>query len=258
MSPDYMVLYFIHGYGHIIIEGKYYDIHAGDVFLVNPTELFHCTIQQGKYHERIVLHIETKFTKSLPYDTSILFSVLDKREKGSKNCIPAKIVSNHAIDKQLLEILNLLQNPQPLYDILAVCKVTELLVQLNQLPPFAEPKTNATITDSSLPEKVLAYLNIHFSENISVVSVAKEFSIHESYLLHVFKEHTGMSLWNYVILRRLHAFNDLLRQGHEIEASCYRVGFQNYSNFFRLYKKYICMTPIQFKRKLQSDTPSGN
>lgn len=253
MSPDYMLLYFIHGSGNIKIEGKHYDIHPGDVFLVNPAELFHCTINQNEYHERIVLHVNTHFLKMLPYDTSTLFSVFDDREKGTGNRISSRIVAEYGIDKQFLEILQLLQNPEPLNDILALCKVTELLAQLNRLSCYSDTESYIKTAECSLAEQILVYLNIHFSENISVSSVAEVFSINQSHLLHIFKERTGMSLWNYVILRRLHLFNELLQKEHSIETSCYLVGFQNYSNFFRLYKKYMGMTPMQFKKKLLSD-----
>jgi len=75
--------------------------------------------------------------------------------------------------------------------------------------------------------------------------------MNSSYLSHLFKDRVGMSLWNYVILRRLHRFNDLLQNGCSIEQACYEVGFQNYANFFRLYKKHMGLTPTQYKKQLQ-------
>lgn len=250
LCPDYMLFYFIHGSGTIKIEGKHYDIHPGDVFLTNPSELFHCTVNHGEYHQRMVLHINGQFLKTLPCDNSPLFSVFDDRDKGVGNCIPAAVVSAHGLDRQLLQILQLVQNPDPTNDILAICSIAALLAQLNRLPGH---KAAEKVPESSLPEQILLYLNEHFSEKISVSSVAEVFNINQSHLLHLFKEHTGMSLWNYVILRRLHLFNELLRQEHSMEEACYRVGFQNYSNFFRLYKKYMGITPMQFKKQLLAD-----
>ena len=61
-----------------------------------------------------------------------------------------------------------------------------------------------------------------------------------------------MPLWTYVILRRIQRFNELLQQGCAAEEASRRVGFQNYSNFFRLYKKYERMTPAEYKKQLRS------
>ena len=36
------------------------------------------------------------------------------------------------------------------------------------------------------------------------------------------------------------------------EEAAYRVGFTNYSNFFRLYKKYMGLTPLEFKQHAYS------
>ena len=106
--------------------------------------------------------------------------------------------------------------------------------------------------DSSLIDEILVYINQHYKGDISITVIAEKFGIHKSYLSHLFTQNVGMSLWNYVILRRINAFNDLLRKGLSIEEAAYQVGFQNYSNFFRLYKKHTGMTPMQFKKQLQA------
>ena len=253
LCPDYMLFYFIHGNGSFKIEGQHYDIHPGDVFLTNPAELFHCTVDHEDYHERIVLHISERFLETLPYDTAPLFSVFHHRQKGHSNRIPANIVRESGMDGQFLELLRLVQTPDAANDILALCKVAELLVMLNRLSRDKDADTASSEPEGTLPEQVLVYLNNHFTENLSVSSVAEAFNVNESHLLHIFKDYTGMSLWNYVILRRLHLFNELLRQEFSIEEVCYRAGFQNYSNFFRLYKKYMEMTPRQFKKQILSD-----
>ena len=60
-----------------------------------------------------------------------------------------------------------------------------------------------------------------------------------------------VSPWNYVILRRLQRANDWMCQGYSAEEACYRVGFDNYANFFRLYKKHTGISPSQFKKQIR-------
>ncbi|MBQ3252415.1 MAG: helix-turn-helix domain-containing protein [Oscillospiraceae bacterium] len=245
-----MLIWFIRGSGSIKVEGKHYDIQEGDIVLLSPHELYHCTVNSDSYHERIVLYVNESILDGFPFDTEGVFDAFTKRDKGNGNLIPAEAVQSVEADKTLTTLLKLFQAPTPTGKLLSVCKVIELLIQLKQviMPSIQEPLTHA----SSLIDEILVYINQHYKEDIDVSGIAEVFNIHKSYLSHLFTQHVGMSLWNYVILRRLHAFNDLLRKGQSIEESSYMVGFQNYSNFFRLYKKHTGMTPMQFKKQLQS------
>ena len=52
-----MLIWFIRGTGSIKVEGKHYEIREGDIVLLSPHELYHCTVNSDVYHERIVLYI---------------------------------------------------------------------------------------------------------------------------------------------------------------------------------------------------------
>lgn len=245
-----MLIWFIHGSGCIKVEGRHYDIAEGDIILLSPHELYHCTVDSNSYHERIVLYVNESILDGFPYDTDGVFDVFNKREKGSCNLIPAEAVCSAGANVTLSSLLKLFQTPTTTSKLLCVCKVIELLIQLKEItiPSDREPLPHG----SSLIDEILVYINQHYKEDIDVSDIATVFNIHKSYLSHLFTQHVGMSLWNYVILRRIHAFNDLLRKGLSIEEASYQVGFQNYSNFFRLYKKHTGMTPMQFKKQLQA------
>ena len=105
------------------------------------------------------------------------------------------------------------------------------------------------IKESHLINNLIAYINQNFNRDISLEEISKEFYIDKFYISRLFKEQVGVTIWNYVIFRRLTAFNDLICADTSIEDAYMRVGFQNYSNFFRLYKKHMNMTPSQFKKK---------
>ena len=244
-----MLIWFIHGTGSIKVEGKHYDISEGDIVVLSPHELYHCTVDGNSYHERIVLYVSETILEGFPCETDSIFDVFTKREKGNGNLIPAASVRSVGADNTLTSLLKLFQAPTNTGKLLSLCKVIELLIQLKEvaIPSDQEPLPH----DSTLIDEILVYINQHYKEAIDVTSIAAVFNIHKSYLSHLFTQNVGMSLWNYVILRRIHAFNDLLRKGLSIEEASYQVGFQNYSNFFRLYKKHTGMTPMQFKKQLQ-------
>ena len=242
-----MLIYFLHGRGNIKIEGNRYNLSDGDAVLLNPGELFHCTVDDHVYHERIVLYFKESVFNALPFDTVGLFEPFYARSKGVGNLVPAPVMQDTGLSQKLEQLLGIITQQDSHSNLLSFCSVLESLALLNKADlPLQEQRTQKSHVD-----KVLSYINTHFADSISIEDIAGTLGINKSYLSHLFKERVGMSPWNYVILRRLNHFNDLLQRGESIEQACYDVGFQNYSNFFRLYKKHMGITPMQYKKQLQ-------
>ncbi len=243
-----MFYYFMKGAGNIKIEGRTYDIEEGDIILINPSELYRCEICNSIFHERIVLRINHSILDNFSDDASDLITPFYTRTKGFRNLVLAKAAEETGIQNLFQEVFTLAKGMSPCENVLAVCKTIELISRLVNLlratDNIKEPKTENPIINA-----VLSFLNNHFCNKISVNSVAKTFNINESYLLHLFKKHVGMSLWNYVTYKRLNYFNDLICQNFSIEEAYLMSGFQNYSNFFRLYKKHMNITPSEFKQQ---------
>lgn len=245
LNANRMLLYIIHGSGNIIVGDTAYQIQAGDMIVTDSTELFHFSVDPRIYHERLTLHIDPQFWDKFPCNTAPLFRVFTDRKKGEGNLIPAEIVKSSGLIETLDELFAAVQQPGPARDILALDKLIQLLNLLDKIGTTVDARS---AQKDSLLHQVLRYLNEHCTEDISVDMVATQFHITPSYFAHWFKKHTGLSPWNYVILRRLRRANALIVQGASAEEACYQVGFDNYANFFRLYKKHTGLSPSQFKK----------
>ncbi len=250
-SSNYIIIYFHCGNGRIKIEGRSYIIREGDMIIINPSEIFQFSVDGGSYHERLTLSVNEALIKDFPYDCSSLFSPFYKREKGVGNRISAQRARDMGLDSLMLEILDCIKSPEPSQKALSFCKTIEFLVRLGGIVKPDESYNDESEGRHPLINSVLVYLNLHFKENISIEDVAGEFNIDKSYLSHLFKEQVGMSLWTYVVLRRIQQVNALMRRCESVEQACYGAGFQNYSNFFRLYKKYMKIAPTEYKKQLK-------
>lgn len=96
--------------------------------------------------------------------------------------------------------------------------------------------------------KVLEYLNIHFREKIKVDSLSKSSRMSRSNFLRVFKLMTGVSPLQYV----LHLAHQLrlpriaeTRRG--ITEIAYDSGFEDSNYFSRTFRKFIGMTPREYR-----------
>ena len=246
LGGDHMMFYFLHGSGQVKAEGKTYQFSDGDVVILSATELFHCMVDKDVYHERIVLHINEAFLKEFSSDISGLLDIFKEREPGSGNLIPADAVQSTGLAMVMEEMLKLAQRNGTYRDVMIICQIVKALSLLEGIGGHVAG--GRELTENPLVDKVIGYINRNYHKDITMESMAEEFNISSSYMSHLFKEHTGLPLWKYVILRRIQQFNLLTEQGWSIEAACYKVGFKNYSNFFRLYRKYMGMSPAQFRR----------
>lgn len=241
-------IYFICGVGQIKIEGKQYTIEDGDLILLKPSELYHCEVKDGTYHERLVLYFNSNLLKNFGCEGTDFFEPFYKRMDGFENKISKAIIEKEKIDVNVSELLELIKKTNEADKIVSVCKVVEILAKLRNVISENLSECGLEIKESHLINNLIAYINQNFNRDISLDDIAKEFYMDKFYISRLFKEHVGVTIWNYVIFRRLTAFNDLICADTSIEDAYLRVGFQNYSNFFRLYKKHMNMTPSQYKQ----------
>ncbi len=249
-SLNCMLLYFKSGEGVIKIEGRTYKIHTGDVVILNPSEIFRFLVDDTIPHERLTVTIYESMFDAFGGVQGELFSPFYNRAKGTGNVIPSEKVQKLGLNLYLEQILEQAESSSQTAPLMIFCKIAELLSAMGELS-HTEQKENQ-VPLNPIVESVLEYLNIHFKEDLSITAVAEKFNIDESYLSHLFKEHTGVSLWTYVIYRRIQTFNKLILNGGSAEENCYKVGFRNYSNFFRLYKKHMGISPSQFKKETKT------
>ena len=82
--------------------------------------------------------------------------------------------------------------------------------------------------------------------------MAQAIGISESYLSTFFKREIGKSFVTYVTARKLEKAKLLLQKGDLAYQVSEALGFENYSYFSKVFKKYIGITPDAFRRQFVS------
>jgi len=244
-DTDSFFMYFKKGTGNIKIEGHHHRIEQGDVVILNPSELYLCVVDENVEHERISLNFNENFSKNFNGDISELLSAFYKRKKGEGNFIKSKTVKELNIDSLFEDCVFYAKSSQPSDRIMAACKAMETMSVVSKI---LSASRNEEVRQDPLTEKILKYVNERFTEDISITNIADHFYMDKYNFCHYFKKQVGVSAWNYIIFRRLNFCNELIKQNVSIDEASYRAGFRNYSNFFRLYKKYMRITPKEFKK----------
>jgi len=97
--------------------------------------------------------------------------------------------------------------------------------------------------------KMLEWIRIHSTEDISVQDVAEQFTYNKDYLTRFFKKHMGMSMQEYIHSLKIAKAKDMLYQSSlSIKEIAYALGFQDEKYFMKLFKRLEDLTPTEFRR----------
>ena len=113
---------------------------------------------------------------------------------------------------------------------------------------YAERSTGTMRAERpELLDKVTSYIESHYAERITVSDLSRRFYVSDSSVSHLFKEKMGISLYHYVTQRRLISAKNLISKGMALEQVATRVGFSDYSTFYRAFKQEYGISPRQYK-----------
>ena len=104
-----------------------------------------------------------------------------------------------------------------------------------------------------LLDQVLAYIEEHMAEKITLADMAKHFWVSQSTISQTFRNKMDVSFYRCVTQRRLIAAKTLIIEGLPLESVGQKVGFSDYSSFYRAFKQEFGISPRQFRKKQESN-----
>lgn len=118
---------------------------------------------------------------------------------------------------------------------------------LNRIQPEESESSSGNII-----QNVLAYINQHYTESLSIRSLAAHFNISPSYLAHEFSRFTHRSLYNYILYRRIMLSLQQMMGDASLNAIAFQCGFSDYSNFLRSFTRLMGISPSQYRKRLRA------
>ncbi len=138
----------------------------------------------------------------------------------------------------------------PGWDTLVTANTTTILIHLFRAG--LDRHTKPMIAEKpELLDQLLAYIEAHMSEKITLADTAHHFFISESTISQTFRKKMDISFYQCVTQKRLIASKALIEQNIPLETVSERVGFSDYSSFYRAFKQEYGISPRQY-RKMQN------
>ena len=234
---SYEILYILNGTGKYIIEGSTFPIIPGTLMVIRPFE-YHSvvidSISEDAPYDRFVIHFSD--VDLVSEASNLLHKFLESDGTSGRYYTPAVISS---------EILSLMDrfeglNKMPDEEKRAYFKIlmSELVVLLS-----VSGGEKMKHDEAELGARVIRYLNDNITKNICLDKLAKKFFVSKFYLCRAFKKHNGISVHGYVNRKRVMYAKQLIDSGETASSAAYKVGFGDYSAFYRAYVKTIGKAP---------------
>ncbi len=235
------VVLFLDGTASYIIEGRSYFLQPGDVLLVSRHLIHKPVIDQSRLYERVVIYLDPDFLAGAGADLSACFREAARRQFA---LMRPSGEDREEISRLVSSLERALVDPGFGAELLARTYLFQLMIFLNRLQDRDRTGQEEGVTrfDPKVVQ-VLNFINANLADDLSVERLAAMAYTSKYHFMRLFQEQTGYSIHRYVTEKRLLAAAALLREGTPAIEAGTRCGFQDYSTFFRAFKRQFGVSP---------------
>ena len=103
-------------------------------------------------------------------------------------------------------------------------------------------------------EKLKKFLDVNYSQELSLEAIAKKIGYSKNHLCRLFKSYTGKTIYEYILQCRIrHAAWKLRNADEKIFSVAFESGFNDISYFNRVFRKFIGTSPGKYRRTSSRD-----
>ncbi len=235
----YEVYYLLSGQVEYWVEGRIIQMKPGDLLLINPMELHRPMVgPEHTVYERIVLWINTEYLQNLA-EGGILCRCFDP---SLPNLICPSAGERPGISARMSDLVREYYSQEFGSRTCAQGLFLQLMVQLNRMVlQTGVLKQERQV--SPLVQKALHYIADHIADDLSLDSIAGACFVSKYHLSHAFSKEVGISVYRYIMLKRLLMARQLLAAGETAGQVCISCGFSDYTSFYRAFKAEYGISP---------------
>ena len=230
----YEIIYTVSASGRYIVEGSEYSVRPRTLMLIRPLAYHHVDLEDSAEYEGYSIQFhQSALSERLP---SMLERIIAVGEDNGRY-YPSVNVSDALISvfDRLSFAKDLSNEEQGAY---IETLVSEIIILLS-----AAEGERITHSEDQLGARVARYLNGNIEKNISLDRLARRFFVSKYHLCRAFKEYSGISVHSYINHKRIMYAKQLIESGITASRVAERVGFGDYSAFYRAYTKIVGKSP---------------
>ena len=236
---DYQLLYIASGKAEFYFHGKKEIVTAGHMVIYRPKE------EQRYYY----------YGKDQPEVYWVHFTGNNVKNILRKYGIADDIHTIYAgtsleykrIFTSMIQELQLCRDD---YEELLIHYFMELLILIHRLPD-EKPRKRERIVMHEI-EQAVQYFTENYNTSISIDRYAQSHNLSISWFIQNFKQYTGTTPTQYILLLRISNAKDLLENtAYNVSEIANIVGYDNPLYFSRIFKKQSGVSPSEYRKQLQ-------
>lgn len=245
MHDWYEIYYLISGEVDYYIEGQKYHISDNDILIINNQELHKPVFISPEHYKRMIIHFRPEYLSFFQYQEFNILDCFINRDPGHNNRIQAKYFFEYKIDHYIKKIKEAILRDVPESRILIETLLVQMLVVINNVY-LKEKEVNQTHEYDPRVYRIMHFINSNLDKKITLDLLEQKLNLNKYYLCHLFKKNTGFTIIQYISYKRIMKAKELLTEGKTCVDTCYEVGFGDYANFYRLFKRIVGVSPKKF------------
>lgn len=243
------LIYIRSGSARFSINEHNFIARAGDLVIIDTGD-FHYSNSSEMKNELEFLIFAPGIISPLYQHSNFTYPLLTAKELEAANL-------HSVVPSLFLNIHTELSERRPYYQEIVTADLRSFWYRLRRFLP-RDPQNQAQSRRSHLLEdmqSLLAYMDTHYSENLTLTFAASKMNLSDSYFSRIFKRLLGTNFVTYLNMIRIeHAITDLKNTNHKVTDVALTCGFNNIRTFNRVFKEFTGYTPSQF---LSLDDPDS-
>ena len=228
----------------VLLNDTVSAVPAGTLIIIPPFCVHQLYHGAGIMYERYVLSINIQWLDAVFCDKTDTLSYL------KRSTAPLLLTPDDAKRESFICRLNHLLSFSKVTSPEAMASFFDLLSMLNEMVDRLSPESNQGFPISSGQKKtneMIAYIQEHIYENLTVTDLANYFFLHPDYLSRVFKRHAHTTVSHYITLQKIATAQSLLREGHSVAQVQEQLGYSSYAYFFKTFQKNTGISPSKYR-----------
>lgn len=250
--PEIEITWIMDGEIEYHVNEKSYLLHAGEGIFCN-SKMLHagyqignktCTYLSITFHPRFIYGYENSRIQE-KYVTPIL-----ENEASGSLKLGQQVAWQREIIECMQEVYRDWCHPLEDYELKVHTALMKIWSNLYHYFRTVRKQTQKSQGHLERLRKMIAYIQVHYAEEICLDDIAEEVSLCKSECCRCFKRQMGMTIFDYVLFLRIQNSLPFLRQGRTITETAGLVGFTSPAYYGQIFKRYMKCTPREYKKKL--------
>ena len=251
--PYYEFYFFLEGHAEAQVKQEHYMLSYGDILIVPPKTSHGIFVHDFDIpYRRFDLWISAAFFDYLSGLSEDYAYAMNKARDEDRHVIHTDRITFNSILSKLFYIIEEEKGMRFGRPAQLVLSISDLVLNISRLAN--EQYEHKKVTQDALYQNICDYIEHNIDDDLSLENIANHFFLSKFYISHVFKDNIGLSIHQYIAKKRLQLCHDAIAGGEMISQVYNTYGFDDYSSFYRAFKKEYGISPKELVQRSKLNT----